>query len=875
MGRRRSTSARAPVEEAPSGVRSPGGRLSPIVGRDTELRSIAELIDSGHRLITLLGPGGVGKTRIALEVVARTPLPSVFVGLSAVDRATAVPLAIARSAGWHVGDDESATDVIRRELADRPALLLLDSAEHLPGLADELAPLLADLDRSTVLVTSRRPLHATVERRIVIDPLPVPSDLDPAAALENGSVALLVQTARHDVPDIEVTAANIEAIVGICRRLDGLPLAIELAAARLRLIDPHQMLELLDRPLDVLRSRGRTDHHQTLRATIAWSVDMLDDADRELFVGLGVFPGSFEVHAVADVLGDELTSVLDRFENLLDHHLVRPAFDAVSGERRFQQLDTIRDFAAEQLEARGGTADLRHAHARWVVDLAERSASELEGADAAGHLARLDAEFDNIQSALAWLEEAALSGDAESSGLMLRLVAALWRYWFARGRAGGGGRWIDRALTTAADAPAFPVARAWYAAGELAEQRGDLDRSTRCFSEAAVMFSSLGDDVGAAEAWDGLGMIARTRGDLDAARSYHDRALTVFVASGQRRRQASTLHHLAAVAYYDGELDEAARLWSDTLEILGEVGDSRARGIIIGNLGSVQIGLGNVKAAARAFDEAIAISEHHDDQYGLVTALANAIDARLLLGDLREVDELLARARSLAAESDNRYALAMLDHHAGRLAAQRGALGDAAALLAQGWRAFVELDISASRAGALEHLGMVAAELGHDEPAASMLSAATCLRAHGGSAPLGPDAEELRRWTRTLEERLGRQIDTSSPVVVPRAAAGEEADLTGLAHTEIDVVVDAFVAAAFGSRRRAPRLTPERIQKFGLTAREAEVAGLLLDRRTDREIAEELYLSRRTVTTHVSSILRKVGVSSRRDVASLLTSSQA
>jgi predicted ATPase/DNA-binding CsgD family transcriptional regulator len=835
----------------PQGVTS-SARSGAIVGRASELTTIADLVAKGAGLITLVGPGGVGKTRVALEVAARSPLPAVFVGLSAVADSTDVAPAIARAAGWPVGDDESALDVLQRELGDQPVLLVLDTAEHLPELADELAPLLADDDRSVLLVTSRRPLHIAAERTVPIGPLPIPSALDPTSATSNESVTLLVQTARHDRPDFDVTTANVGAIVEICRRLDGLPLAIELAAARLRLIEPNRMLELLDRPLDVLRSRAETDHHQTLRATIGWSVDLLDAADRELFVTLGVFPGSFDVEAVAAVLDLQLPSVLDRFENLLDHHLVHPAVDAGDGQRRFHLLDTVRDFAVEQLEASGHAADHRGAHARWVVDLAERSGPVLESAGAGGRLARLDAEFDNVQAALGWLERAALDGDEQMSELMLRLAAPLWRYWHSRGRAGGGARWLERALATAAAGPSLPAARAWYAAGELAEQRGDLDESVRCFTEAASMFGLLGDEAGAADAWNGLGMIARTRGDLAAARAYHDRALAVFVGSGQRRREATTLHHLAAIAYFGDDLAEAERLWTETLKILSEVGDDRARGIIISNLGSVQIGLGDVRAAARAFDEAIAIGERYDDRYGLLTALANAVDARLLLGDLGDVDDLLARARLLAADGDNPYVLAMLDHHAGRLAAQRGELGDAAARLAQGWRAFVELDISASRAAALEHLGMVAAELEHDESAASMFCAAAYLRAHDGSAPLGPDADELRRWTEAVEERLERRLDAEN--------------------VELAAVVDAFVIAAFGSRRPASRLTGSRVQQFGLTAREAEVAELLLDRRTDREIADALYLSRRTVTTHVSSILRKIGVTSRRDVAARLTS---
>jgi predicted ATPase/DNA-binding CsgD family transcriptional regulator len=834
----------------PQGVSS-SARSGPIVGRASELTSIADLVADGERLITLVGPGGVGKTRVALEVAARSPLPAVFVGLSAVTDPKDVAPAIARAAGWPVGDDEAALDVLRRELADQPVLIVLDTAEHLRGLAEELSPLLAELDRSVLLVTSRRALHTAAERAVPIGPLPIPSTLDPTSASSNESVALLVQTARHDRPDFDVTTANVRAIVEICRRLDGLPLAIELAAARLRLIEPDRMLELLDRPLDVLRSRAQTDHHQTLRATIRWSVDLLDAGDRDLFVTLGVFPGSFDVEPVAAVLDLPLASVLDRFENLLDHHLVHPAVDAGDGQRRFHLLDTVRDFAVEQLEASGRASDHRRTHARWMVDLAERSAPELEGASAGEHLARLDAEFDDLQVALAWLEHAALEGDQQMSELMLRLAAPLWRYWHSRGRAGSGARWIERALATAPAGPSLPAARAWYAAGELAEQRGDLDESVRDFTEAASMFATLGDDTGAAEAWNGLGMIARTRGDLESARAYHDRALAVFVESGHRRREASTLHHLAAIAYFGDDLAEAHRLWTETLKILAEVGDDRARGIIISNLGSVQIGLGDVRAAERAFDEAIAIGERYDDRYGLLTALANAVDARLLLGEVGDVDDLLARARLLAADGDNPYVVAMLDHHAGRLAAQRGELGDAAALLARAWRAFVELDISASRAAALEHLGMVAAELEHDEPAAQMFRAAAHLRAHDASAPLGPDAAELRRWTETVEDRLGRRIDAESG--------------------ELAATIEAFVIAAFGSRRPASRLAGSRVQQFGLTAREAEVAELLLDRRTDREIADALFLSRRTVTTHVSSILRKIGVTSRRDVAARLT----
>lgn len=832
-------------------------RLPAMVGRERELAAISALLDRGERMVSVLGPAGVGKTRLALEVAIRSPLPALVVGLSAVMDATTVVDAVVRAAGWQEADGLPAIDVVRAELADRAALVVLDTAEHLTGLADELEVLLDAAEGLTLLVTSRRSLRAARERPVSIEPLPVPDVADVASARAAESVALLVQTARRDLPDFEVDAGNVRAVVEICRRLDGLPLAIELAGARLRLLEPHAMLELLARPLDVLRSRVDADVHDSLRAAIEWSVDLLDTTDRACFTALGVFRGSFDVPAVAAVLGVEVPVVLDSFDHLVDHHLVRPSGRA-AGERRFELLDTLRDYAVELLVSDGRLDEYHRAHAQWCVDVAERMAPELEGPDAAEYLGRLDTEFDDVRAALAWLDERAGGGDAGSTDLMVRLAAAMWRYWWVRGRAVEGGRWLDRALERAGDRWTSEIARGWCVAGELAEQRGDLADSAARFGRAAEMYVAIGDDIGAAEAWNGLGMVARTRGDLDAARTHHERALAVFVGAGLRRREATTLHHLAAVAYYVGDLVEAARLWTETLDALVAVGDERARGVIISNLGSVQIGLGELRAAMRAFDEAIEIAERHDDRYGLVTALANAIDARLLAGVPDDVDSLLDRAQRLAGEIDHRYGIAMLDHHAGRLAALRGDLGGAAASLAAGWRALTELDISAGRAGSLEHIGAVAAELGRHEDAAVMLAAAGELRRAGGSAPLGPDAELVERWTGIVEDALGEPIGARRPT------------------TDIGAVVDAIVLGAYGVHRpAAARVPPEVIDRFGLTAREAEVAELLLDRRTDREIAEALYLSRRTVTTHVASILRKLGVPSRRHVSSVLVAVDA
>jgi predicted ATPase/DNA-binding CsgD family transcriptional regulator len=711
------------------------------------------------------------------------------------------------------------------------------------------------------LITSRIPVRVPGEHIVAIDPLPVIANGEQVSltdALGNESVSLLLHAVRRVGGDLEVTEANLTALLQICRRLDGLPLAIELAAARLRLVSPARLADMLDRPLAVLGGRA-TDPRRTLRATIEWSVGLLDPIDRERFAALGVFPGNFDLSGAAAVLDLDPVELLDSFDTLLDHHLIRPAESRRPGDRRFELLDTLRAYAVEQLSA-GDAKTTRHwALARWCATLVSDFAAHMDGPRSAEAVERLDVEYASIRGVLGWLGDRA-AGDGNASDLLLRMTGSLWQFWMLRGLAIEGSDWIDRAISASGDRRTRELAGALFAAGQLAELRGDLGTAEASFTSAAEVSEALGDDVGAADAWNGIGMVARTLGDPERARLHHERARTVFVAHGLRRHEATTLNNLAAIAYFGGDLPAAARLWTTTLALLREVDDERARGLIVGNLGSVQLALGDLPAAEAAYEEAIEIAEQFGDRYSILSALVNSIDVRIVSGHLEDVDDRIARARHLAVETDSRLALATLAHHEGRLAARRGRLGDAAALLAEGWHLVVDAEITTVQASSLEYLAMVAAEVGDHPAAGILLDAAARLRRLQLSEPLGPEDAALRHWTEVVERALGRTVAPADPV-----ARLDPVDLAAVSES-----IDAFVFAARGVTRREIAPAPAWAHSHSLTAREAEIAALLLERRTDQEIADALVLSRRTVTTHVSAILRKLGVPSRRDVATVL-----
>jgi predicted ATPase len=429
-------------------------RLTSFIGREREVRAARELLlRDGVRLVTLTGPGGTGKTRVALQTTAEV-LDAfedgvVFVELAPIAAPTLVVPTVAQAVGVRDAGNRPAMEALEAYLRDRRLLLLLDNFEQVVAAAPDIARLLAACPGLKVLVTSRAPLHLSGEHEYPVPPLPLPIVGDPGSTAElaaNPAVALFVQRAQEVRPDFGLTDENAATVAEVCRRLDGLPLAIELAAARIKLLPPRELLARLERRLPLLTGgpRDAPERQRTLRDAIAWSHDLLDDVEQVLFRRLSVFVGGCSIQAAGGVCvadADLGFDVLDGVASLLNKSLLRRE-DGPGGEPRFSMLETVREYALERLEACGETTAIRRRHAEFFLDLAERIEVELWGPDQSALLDRCEAEHDNFRAVLAWTQ-----GAGDDPVTALRLAAGLAQFWNIRSHRGDLVR-LETALNT-------------------------------------------------------------------------------------------------------------------------------------------------------------------------------------------------------------------------------------------------------------------------------------------------------------------------------------------------------------------------------------------------------------------------------------------
>jgi predicted ATPase/transcriptional regulator with XRE-family HTH domain len=630
---------------------------SPIIGRDDELAIAVGLLRSGDaRLVTVTGPGGVGKTRLSLEI-ARTLAPEMVDGGAMVelgpiaDPSLVVP-AVAATLGLRETSDRPPSEAVRDHLRTRRMLLVLDNCEHLlEHVATLVADLLATAPGLRVIASSRPPLRIRGEHVLALAPLALPAAGEPVAldaVARVPAIALFVERARAVRPDFALTSGNAADIVAICARLDGLPLAIELAAIRLRALTPAALVSLLSERLRVLTAgpHDAPERHRTLRAAIEWSHDLLSDDQQALFRRLAVFAGGCSLEAAAAVAtDDDPFAALDGLEALVDQGLATR--DDASAVLRFGMLETVREYAQERLRSSEEAEAVAARHAAHLLGLAELAGQMLHGREPRVWLDRLEREQDNLRAALAWsLGEAGGDGDPVTA---LRLAAALWPYWHMRGHFQEGHGWLERAIARAGEVDPAARAAAFHTLANVANNLEDHARAERLYTESLRLSETLDDQDSAAAALVGLGMVATNRGDFDRARDLLNRAHLIIQERGDGIAGVPCLYALGRLAIAAGDLDAADAHYAE-IRRLSDPDNIGVRAYL--DLEAAQIARyrGDLEHAASRVESCLGRFREIGERRAEATSLAELGHLALLRGDMEHASALLRQAAELHVE---------------------------------------------------------------------------------------------------------------------------------------------------------------------------------------------------------------------------------
>jgi len=650
---------------------------TPLIGREQQVGEAVTLVRrEGIRLVTLTGAGGTGKTRLSLQVAAELAADfedGVFlVDLAAITDPHLFIPTVAQTLSVREKPGQSLSETLNDYLRDKHLLLLLDNFEQLLDAGPTVSALLAGAPSLKALVTSRAPLHLSGEHEYSVPPLAVPdldASLPPATLAGYEAVQLFVERAHAVKPEFELTSENAPAVAEICARLDGLPLAIELGAARVRILSPQALLGRLSQRL-VLLTGGARDapaRQRTLRDTIEWSYGLLSASEQRLFVRLSVFLGGRTIEAteaVCDPAGELGAAVFDGVASLVEKSLLRQD-EGPAGEPRFFMLETIREYALDRLERSGEGELLRQRHADYFVALAEEAEPEILGADQILWLDRLEAERDNFRAALGWSLE---RGDTERA---LRLIGSLRRAWVSRGYLSETRKWLESAFEQSTPVPPQVEAKALYGLGRVALVEGDYDQAIPSLEQSARRFRELGEAEGLVFSLADLGFIATAQGRHEDAQRFAEESLTEATAAGNDRTIAAALHSLACGKLDADEYGEARTLFEQSLTLRRKLGDKRNMANSLCYLGSVALLEGDYNRATALLGESLALGRELGNVLIVSAALANESLVALAAGDAGRAAALCIESLTLSHElGDKRTTVECLHALAGVAAVQ-------------------------------------------------------------------------------------------------------------------------------------------------------------------------------------------------------------